>query len=205
MSRRSRRVAGWALGCILCYASYQIFQTRRHEPQWALEPVDAADISLPPQLMTLGEKILGAQGLQDALASTQRFTGVLHGKPAQIHFSSWESPATVDLRRSELSVDEYGVGAVAPGSLIVDVGGNIGDTALMACLRPGFSDSGIQVLSLEPVPLQYFYLRWNLWKNGVNILELESWGADNPPGSSRPAGVVALNAGLSADGKSFEM
>ena len=121
----------------------------------------------------------------------------------QIYFSSWESPETVDLRRSELSVDEYGVASVVPGSLIVDVGGNIGDTALMACLRPGFSDSGIQVLSLEPVPLQYFYLRWNLWKNGVKILELDSWGSS--PGSNRPAGVVALNAGLSSDGKPFEM
>ena len=165
----------------------------------------AADISLPPELMTLGEELLGVQGLQDALASTQSLTGRLHNVPAQIYFSSWESSATVDLRRSELNVDEYGVGSVAPGSLIVDVGGNIGDTALMACLRPGFSDSGIQVLSLEPVPLQYFYLRWNLWKNGVKSLELDSWGVDNPPGSSRPAGVVALNAGLSSDGKPFEM
>lgn len=180
-------------------------EIRRQETRWALAPVDAADVSLPPELITLGEKILGVQGLQDALASTQSFTGLLHNVPTQIYFSSWESPETVELRRSELSVDEYGVGSVAPGSLIVDVGGNIGDTALMACLRPGFSDSRIQVLSLEPVPLQYFYLRWNLWKNGVKILELDSWGVDNPPGSSRPAGVVALNAGLSSDGKPFEM
>lgn len=200
---RSKRAAGGALGCILCYAAYWIVQTRPLEPQWTLAPLDAADISLPPELMALGEKILGVQGLQDALASTQSFTGVLHNVPVQIYFSSWESPETVDLRHSELSVDEYGVASVVPGSLIVDVGGNIGDTALMACLRPGFSDSGIQVLSLEPVPLQYFYLRWNLWKNGVKILELDSWGSS--PGSNRPAGVVALNAGLSSDGKPFEM
>jgi hypothetical protein len=75
---------------------------------------------------------------------------------------------------------------------------------------------------MEPVPLLYFYLRWNLWRNGVlcitvdmlrqaiwstdyctieypigvRVLNLDQLGqASSPPWS----GVVALNAGLSSD------
>lgn len=132
-----------------------------HNPKqdWVMRPASAAEVAdLPEELLELGERLLGNAALKTVLEESVSLSGYMQGLPTRLYFGASESSAGIQLRQQELSVDEYGVGLVQPGSIIVDVGGNIGDTALTACQRPNFGSSGVQVLSLEPVPLLYFFL-----------------------------------------------
>jgi len=78
--------------------------------------------------------------------------------------------------------------------VILDVGANIGDTAVMAAKRYPMA----QVLAFEPVPWNYFHLAWNVLLNGVQLLNEDDLGKANKPG------VLALDKAVS-DGKDIVM
>ena len=77
--------------------------------------------------------------------------------------------------------------------VVVDIGGNIGDTALLLHLL----NPSARIASIEPVPETYFYMLWNLEANRVPLLSISSFQNPALPG------VLPINAGVSADGRNI--
>ena len=82
------------------------------------------------------------------------------------------------------------------GAIALDIGANIGDTALQLHLL----SPGLRIISLEPVPITFWYMFWNLHANGVPVFShLDEFI------SSHGGGVLALNSGATADGRNLSM
>ena len=81
-------------------------------------------------------------------------------------------------------------GSSTHGRIIVDVGCNLGDFSIAAWQH----NPDLHILCLEPMPVTYLYLRWNLHANGVALLTPAKFGAPGQPG-----GVLALQAAATAD------
>lgn len=82
----------------------------------------------------------------------------------------------------------------AEEGLIVDVGMNLGDTAIVFSKKK----AKMQVIAFEPVPPTYFLALWNLHLNGVPTLSKEDIGKPNKPG------VLALMEAV-GDGRDLKM
>jgi len=66
--------------------------------------------------------------------------------------------------------DEYGIDNItAREPLVLDVGGNIGFVSILVSKKRPRS----QVVVFEPNPTTYFYLRVNLWLNGIHVITSE--------------------------------
>jgi len=66
-------------------------------------------------------------------------------------------------------------GIARPGKrrVVVDVGGSVGIFAMMAHKL----DPDLLVLSFDPSPINYWYLKYNLWNNGIKELSEDHWEA----------------------------
>jgi len=73
---------------------------------------------------------------------------------------------------------------------MLDVGGNLGVVTIAAFKK---HSKNLRVITLEPIPMTYFFLRWNLHINGVP--EIDKAALDE---NSKSPGVFAMNRG-SAD------
>eukprot|EP00746_Dinoflagellata_sp_MGD_P024004 gnl/MRDRNA2_/MRDRNA2_15634_c0_seq1.p1 gnl/MRDRNA2_/MRDRNA2_15634_c0~~gnl/MRDRNA2_/MRDRNA2_15634_c0_seq1.p1 ORF type:complete len:412 (+),score=75.36 gnl/MRDRNA2_/MRDRNA2_15634_c0_seq1:184-1419(+) len=78
---------------------------------------------------------------------------------------------------------------------IVDIGGNLGDVAVAAAKR----HPTLQIITLEPIPSTYFYLRWNLFLNNVPLLQEKDLGVVGKHG------VLPLNVACTIDGRDTEI
>jgi len=72
---------------------------------------------------------------------------------------------------------------------MIDVGGNYGVVTIAAMKK--YAEK-LRVVTVEPIPTTFFFLKWNLHINGVPEIEQADWDANN----SAP-GVLALNSGSS--------
>lgn len=77
---------------------------------------------------------------------------------------------------------------------VIDIGANLGSFSIAAY---GVNPK-LRILALEPMPITYLFLRWNLEANGVPILtESEFY--------SGRTGVLAMNSGATADGRAINL
>lgn len=83
---------------------------------------------------------------------------------------------------------------MAAGSLAVDVGANLGDTPVLVYTE----NQNIQILSFEPSPYNFIFMRWNLIRNGIPELTEEDFGTSKP-------GVLAMFGGATKDGRKIEL
>jgi len=151
---------------------------------------DGGHPEVPAELGDIGLKIFGSAEKLKAFADGSAIKDVtLSGIPMKLVTAAVEECPTCGAKGLEKehkanNGDVYGIRDIeAKEGLIVDVGGNIGDTAILAAkMHPN-----MQVLVFEPVPPTYFYMLWNLHLNGVPTLSEEDLGK---PGKS---GVLALN------------
>lgn len=142
---------------------------------------------VPAQLWDLGVKLLGSKEKLTALAAATH-------PPCSIKIGGFDvqfvMPADdewgvkgLEKEHGEGGGDVYGMRRMSETGVMVDIGANIGDTAILAAkLRPK-----MQVIAFEPVPPTYFYMLWNMHLNNVAPLSAEDLGK---PGK---AGVLALN------------
>jgi len=72
---------------------------------------------------------------------------------------------------------------------MLDIGGNYGVVTIAAMKKYG---KELRLVTVEPIPTTYFFLRWNLILNGVP--EIDQASLHDKKG---PPGVVALNSGSS--------
>merc|ERR1719491_853816 len=81
---------------------------------------------------------------------------------------------------------------------MVDIGGHLGRVSISAFKQ---NKKRMRIVVVEPVPVTYFLLRWNLWLNGIPELTRSEFKTH-----PRRAGVLALNNGVAkADGKKVGM
>ena len=106
----------------------------------------------------MGTRLFGTAGLEGLLRQTKATT-----------FSWALGNATLYSQRRDrtefcTAVQDYSfAGGLPAGAPIVDVGANIGDTAIqLHQLNPKAF-----IVALEPVPSSYLFLRWNLLSNQV--------------------------------------
>lgn len=165
----------------------------------------------PPQIRAVAADIFGAQAptLLSAMNESLRFHANLHGVE---NITMFQHAADVMMPRLLREFDSARVGQryrlerlAGPwvghgerGGVMVDVGCNLGDTTIAAWrLNPA-----LRILCLEPMPITYLYLRWNLLANGVPALSPNAFSRAH---ASRVGGVLALHAGASADGRSLSV
>ena len=78
--------------------------------------------------------------------------------------------------------------------VVVDIGCNIGDFSISAWKQ----NPRLHILCLEPMPVTYAFLIWNLLANGVPHLAPNAFGVAGAAG-----GVLPLRAAVTADGRYY--
>jgi FkbM family methyltransferase len=73
---------------------------------------------------------------------------------------------------------------------MIDIGGNYGVVTIAAMKK---YEKNLRVVTVEPIPTTFFFLKWNLHINGIPEIAEGDWDA-----KKASAGVLALNSG-SAD------
>jgi len=197
---------------------HSLNQSRSHEyvQQSQSRIGDASEVwnpvlELPDELRNLGIELLSSVGgvnsdFDDFLKQTTR--------PHKVDFGGGQSivlvRTTSDARsntwrdvREDTAADEYHILPNPDGimttdmddGIMLDIGSNIGTQAIMAAKFHHRS----QVIALEPLPMSYFYLRWNMHLNGVRALNGSEISNDGP------SGILALNTAVTRDGRTVRM
>lgn len=96
----------------------------------------------------------------------------------------------------ELRSDPYRIERLQgiPSGTVVDIGGNLGTFTISAVL----TNPKLQVVVFEPMPITYFFLRWNLFANNIHELSESEFFAGKP-------GVLALHDAVTKDGRDVEV
>jgi len=154
--------------------------------------------TLPADIVKLGVRVFGSEeNLNKALKKTNEMSVQMSGVMVRLMASSADN--TLPRLAHEMGMkwkDRYGLQKVtAKQGVIIDVGSNIGDISIAAALL----HPTLQIIAVEPSPHTYFYLVLNLWLNKVPKL------SENDLGKYEKAGVVALNAAVTKDGRSVEI
>jgi len=134
---------------------------------------------VPTELREIGLRTFGsAEKLADFEAdSVSPRNATIGGISMQLTMSSTDAGGAG--RMWQKGEDPYRMHEItATEGLIVDVGGNIGDSVIMAAkMHPR-----MQVIAFEPVPPNYFRMLWNCKINGVPLLSEEDLGKPDKPG-----------------------
>ena len=155
----------------------------------------SVEVVVPPEVFALGVSLLGGHtGLHDVLGSTVRTSF------ASKHFGNISLFAPANDSETWCDSVSYDFEAAENASAIaIDLGANIGDSTIQMWRR------GLRVIAaFEPMPLTYFYLRWNLAANGIPLLSEEAF-IERANGRGDEAGVLALHAGATKDGRTLMM
>lgn len=155
---------------------------------------------LPKSITALGVATFGSLAqLQEVVRSTQRPKTIVSSASGRrtvcAHLVQLKGDNSIgrlgpDILKPTLE-GPYGVRQVTEqGGVILDVGANVGAfTVIAAQLHPT-----LQIVSLEPTPTTYFFLRWNLWLNRIRLLSRSRLGVPDA------YGVLPINAAVTADG-----
>mmetsp|Transcript_113150 Transcript_113150/g.207849 ORF Transcript_113150/g.207849 Transcript_113150/m.207849 type:complete len:376 (+) Transcript_113150:76-1203(+) len=163
------------------------------KPTQAQDPfAGEARNNLPQHLYEMGLKLLRREEILNAVvAKTTEQTQTLAGQEVTFRIAEGAGFDGVDGYGLELLESEG-------GSMVnmLDIGGHIGRVTISAFKQ---DPNKMRVVVVEPVPITYFLLRWNLWLNHVPELTMEEF-KQSP---SKP-GVLAFNNGIaSLNGKTF--
>lgn len=179
--------------------SFEACLAHQHSEEPQSHPPRAA---LPSYLRALGQKLFGSEVALQAVVERSVLVKVSFGSVAITLRMDVADNARQRLP-AESNKDAYGLGTLqeaqpkaeeltgnVSGTLpwinIIDVGGNLGVVTIAAFkLYPTLS----RVVVVEPIPTTYFFLRWNLWLNGVPEVDEASLAS---AGEAMP-GVLALH------------
>jgi len=166
--------------------------------------------ALPAALHAWGMHHLGAARLQAVLDNATVMSACVvfvHGRclrNAHFHVSGLDHHQKIRVVLRGLNkpmggdMTAYKLQLPGNGGLIFDYGGNIGIAAVTSYLRNTRHErSGcVRVVSVEPVPESYLFLRWNLIENGIPII--------HNAGAAK-CGVRALNVAATHDGRNVTL
>lgn len=86
-------------------------------------------------------------------------------------------------------LDGLGDGTSSDILNMIDIGGNYGVVTIAAMRKYA---KKLRVITVEPIPVTFFFLKWNLYINGVPEIDQSKWDSDKGT-----PGVLALNSGSS--------
>lgn len=146
---------------------------------------------LPAKLYKLGIQLLGSESVLDELVMNSGFQNITYaGIPLTLRYvnGDWSNGTLLHEGKAE----QYGLASLEADEKenrinMVDLGGNYGTVSIAAYKRYPMSLHGVVV---EPIPSTYFLLRWNMWLNGVPLLEDAELQKGNKPG------IVAFHGGV---------
>eukprot|EP00308_Calcidiscus_leptoporus_P001365 CAMPEP_0119365366 /NCGR_PEP_ID=MMETSP1334-20130426/12307_1 /TAXON_ID=127549 /ORGANISM="Calcidiscus leptoporus, Strain RCC1130" /LENGTH=313 /DNA_ID=CAMNT_0007381335 /DNA_START=25 /DNA_END=966 /DNA_ORIENTATION=+ len=155
--------------------------------------------NVPRAVRELGVRLFGERQLAQILKNTDVSTFVWGGQD-NMHANVTLCAARGDHVEFCTAARGYGFrSGITAGSTSLDVGANIGDTSIQILrLNPQ-----ARVVALEPVPITYLYMQWNLRVNWIPVLR----PSDYPANGTVPArgGVLPIHAGVTADGRQISM
>lgn len=139
---------------------------------------------MPSAIKELAVSLLGEEGAQ-MLSSVATSSKVdLAGHPFTLWSSSsddTQGAVTAEFggKGSSLRAYKYEELGKAKAGIAVDVGGNIGDTSLLAMAR----NNQLQLMSFEASPETYVFLKWNILVNHIpEITENDIISGSGKPG-----------------------
>jgi len=161
------------------------------ETKGEVTPEEPTTNEPPKSIQDLALQLLGAEDaakfFSSAICSKRRYKGkelwFFHHKHDELDFNPDPNYKFETLKDMD------------SGALAVDIGANLGDTAVLAHSM----NRKLKILSLEPSPENYIFMRWNLQRNGVTELSEEDFG------KSGKSGVLALHGGATKDGRKIEL
>lgn len=152
--------------------------------------------SVPPSLQKLGNKLLGVDA--DRVISQATAFNITLEEPDEhmvfLHSAAGDS-ASWHLPR-EFKHDPYRAKRLkgASSGTVVDIGSNLGIFTISVAL----ANPKLQILAIEPVPLTYFFLKWNLLANHIPELSESDFRLGKP-------GVLAVHRAATNDGRDVEV
>lgn len=152
---------------------------------------------LPTQLLDLARKIYTTDdAIEGALENTVQVDVTHAGVPIVLKMPKTDDATTrlgTEGTWFSYDLDTLGDGRDHPDDMLnmIDVGGNYGVVTIAAMKK---YPNSLRVVAVEPSPITFFFLKWNLYLNGVPEISDES-ELQNKAGAP---GVLALNSG-SAD------
>jgi len=157
-------------------------------------------VLLPPDLVELGTRLFGSSAAME-LVVAQSSCGPMTYANVSLHICI----ATGDNAKNRLPEEDgegYGLDTLldlrsdkSKGMInMLDFGGNYGVVTIATSKKyPG----KVRAVVAEPVPATFFFLRWNMYLNGVTVVDEIAFRK----GGSEP-GVVALQQAVSGPGDS---
>mmetsp|Transcript_72439 Transcript_72439/g.128702 ORF Transcript_72439/g.128702 Transcript_72439/m.128702 type:complete len:429 (-) Transcript_72439:120-1406(-) len=161
--------------------------------------------SLPEALVQLGIKLFGSKEKLDKVVKNSQEVEVDYIRmPMKLRIKSGDNAMT--RLPEEGASDEYGIdsllqeGATFHGMInVVDMGANYGVVPIALYKRyPGM----VRAVVAEPIHSTYFFLRWNMYLNGVDDLTGEELAAT---GKDRRPGVLAVHRAVAEANKEMHV
>jgi FkbM family methyltransferase len=151
----------------------------------------SAMASLPSSLQKLGKKLLGDDA--DDIISKAKTTEIIIGKLTFNIRSAADDAGANGFQ--EFVTDPYGIKrlkGISSGT-VIDIGGNLGVFTIGAAL----TNPNLQILACEPMPVTYFFLKWNLLVNHIPEVNESEFHSGMP-------GVLALRRAVTKDGRNVQ-
>mmetsp|Transcript_12321 Transcript_12321/g.23049 ORF Transcript_12321/g.23049 Transcript_12321/m.23049 type:complete len:371 (+) Transcript_12321:130-1242(+) len=153
-------------------------------------------VDVPASIVQLATELFNETQSKEVLSKAVVKKARLNGKTFTLHAYSGDD--ALQRLPDEFAGDVYGVSRLLSESgsdPVIDIGANLGSFSIAAYnLNPK-----LRILALEPMPVTYLFLRWNLEANGVPVLtENEFYYGWTP-------GVLAMNSGATADGRTINL
>mmetsp|Transcript_123752 Transcript_123752/g.231556 ORF Transcript_123752/g.231556 Transcript_123752/m.231556 type:complete len:386 (-) Transcript_123752:140-1297(-) len=163
---------------------------------------EGAPVELSADLHQLGVELFGEEDLNKIVAESQAVDATVFDVKLKLRIKKDDN--AISRLPDEGKTDEYGVkeildGGATPHGMInvIDMGANYGIVPIaLFHTYPKY----VRAVILEPIPVTYFFLRWNLELNGVPALtedEIRKTGKERTPG------VMALHMGVAEDDKNM--
>jgi len=187
--------------------TFTILRCAENDLPWAVSCsalVDGGRLTyegLPKHLRKLGQELFGSEDFTKELLQKADAVQLVCSTGVPLLLVAHAGDDTLGRLSSEMKTDRYSVRSVQDSSkeqnVIIDIGSNIGDVSILASkLHPRS-----KVLTFEPVPTTFFWLRLNLWLNSVLELDEEHIHV----GLEHPGGVLALHSALTLGGGQVEV
>lgn len=151
---------------------------------------------VPESIRRLALDLFGEIKAKDVLSKVATQTTRLNGNDITLH--AFQGDDALVRLPSEFSNNVYGVNALSTADgkdPVVDIGANLGTFSMAAFLK----NPKLRILALEPMPITYFFLRWNLEANGIPVISKQEFFDKNA------YGVLAINAGATSDSRAISI
>jgi len=161
---------------------------------------------VPEHIMELGMKLFKTKDAAMGAVENSVLIDVTHAGVAMSLRMNKADDATTRLTEEGISMgydlDTMGDALTHNNSVkgdllnMIDIGGNYGVVTIAAMKKYA---KKLRVVTVEPIPSTFFFLKWNLHINGIPEIEADNWD----PKKGTP-GVLALNSGSAdKDGESL--